>query len=204
MRVRPSLYGLLLISVVVAGAGCNLFGKSKSNATMLPGPSMPIVPKSTRSQKADAAPKIGLPPVTLADGQVQVRAVAYVNNSPIFESELREAMLFRMREAAELQEPERSRKLTEIHDAELEKLIDREVIMETATARLKNVPGKIMDELKREATKEYERRVKDIKEQMKIKSDEDFKASSISKGCRSRIFAATSNAHSSPWSSPAA
>lgn len=173
MRVRPWLCGLLLILSMCAGMGCNLFSKSPSGPS-LPAPALPVYPKA-RSQKAEAPPKVGLPPVTLADGEVRVRTVAYVNNSPIFESELREAMLFRMREAAELQEPERSRKLAEIHDAELEKLIDREVVMEAATIRLKNAPGKVMDDLKREAGKEYDRRLKDIKEQMKIKSDEELK-----------------------------
>lgn len=174
MRVRPGLCGLLIFSSACFGTGCNLFGKPKQTSPGFPSPSLPVYP-TARSQKAETPPKVGLPPITLADGEVAVRAVAYVNNSPIFESELREAMLFRLREAAELQEPERSRKLTEIHDAELEKLIEREVVMEAATIRLKNVPGKIMDELKREAAKEYEKRLKDIKDQMKIKSDEEFK-----------------------------
>jgi parvulin-like peptidyl-prolyl isomerase len=174
MRVRPTLCGLLMISSVCAGLGCSLFGKPKAAAPTMPAPVMPVIPKAARSQKAETPAKVGLPPVTLADGEVKVRAVAYVNNSPIFESELREAMLFRMREVAELQEPERSRKLSEIHDAELDKLIDRELCMDAATERLKKVPGKIMDELKREASKEYDKRVKDIKEQMKIKSDQEF------------------------------
>ena len=80
-----------------------------------------------------------------------------------------------MREVAELQEPQRSRKLNEIRAAELEKLIDREVVMEVATVRFKQLPPKTFEEIKREASKEVDHRLKDIKEQVKIKTDDEVK-----------------------------
>jgi parvulin-like peptidyl-prolyl isomerase len=174
MRVRG---WLLAISLMWASLGCHMFGSGKPDPrTARPtlAPPLPPVMSKARSQKSETA-LTGLPPVTLADGDVAVRTVAYVNNTPIFESELREMVAFRLREVMELQEPDRSRKLSEIHAAELEKLIEREVCMEAANVRLKKVGGKVMDELNREAAKECDRRIKEFKEQLKVKTDDELK-----------------------------
>jgi parvulin-like peptidyl-prolyl isomerase len=184
MRVRPWLFGLLMISTVCAGVGCRMFGAKTDSAaasrTLAP-PLQPVMAKA-RSQKSETANGASLPPVTLADGEVAVRTVAYVNNTPIFESELREMIMFRLREAADLPEPQRSQKLNEIRAAELEKLIEREVCMEAANTRMKKLPPKVMDELNREAAKECDRRIKDVKEQMKFKSDEELKQFFVQQG----------------------
>ena len=170
--------GLLLSAPVCLGLGCESLGLTREKPIGIGSPMAPPKPVALRSQNpAPPAPTtpVGLPPVTIADGEVAVRAVAYVNNTSIFESELQEAVILRMREVAELQEPERSRRLVELRAAELEKLIEREVIMETVTAKLKTLKGKFMEELARDAGKEADQRMREMKEQLKLKSDEDFK-----------------------------
>jgi parvulin-like peptidyl-prolyl isomerase len=170
---------LLLGTPVCLGLGCGSFGQEKQKPIGIGSPMLPPAPVALRSQKPDppapAEPNVGLPPVTLADGEVAVRAVAYVNNTPIFESELQEAVVLRLKDVAELQEPQRSRRLVELRTTELERLIEREVVLETATMRMKKLQPKFMDDLQREATKAADQRLKEIKDQMKIKSDEEFK-----------------------------
>src|SRR5262245_64973505 len=83
---------------------------------------------SVRSQQPGEvvpATAIKLPPTTLADGTVAVRAVAYVNNSPVYENEWRDAVNQRAREFAALEEPERSQKRKLVEQQELDKLIER-------------------------------------------------------------------------------
>src|SRR5262249_53904679 len=67
-------------------------------------------------QPAEVLPAtaVALPPTTLADGTVAVRAVAYVNHSPVYESEWRDAVNLRAREFATLDEPERTQKRKQI------------------------------------------------------------------------------------------
>lgn len=152
----------------LATAGCLSAGSP-------PGQPMPT---SARPQKPDPAVKqastVNLPPVTLADGKVAVRAVAYVNNSPIFETEWRESVMQRARDIINLPEPGRSEKLQQIQKEELERLIEREAILEEANARLKKMRPKLLDDLQKEASREYERRLKEIRTQVGIQNDDQF------------------------------
>src|SRR5262245_20735099 len=111
--MRSILRALLLIAPLCAG--CGLLGKKpKSASPVLPGQSIKLPgtdmskttapPTTARSQKADTPPVIALPPATAADGKVEVRVVAYVNNMPIFDSEVREALVMRLRELEGLSE----------------------------------------------------------------------------------------------------
>src|SRR5262245_24107053 len=88
-------------------AGCGVFGKKNKLAQpalpgkprQVPGADMSKVkPTTARSQKPDQPPVIALPPATAADGDVKVKVVAYVNNMPIFDSEVRESLVMRGRE----------------------------------------------------------------------------------------------------------
>jgi parvulin-like peptidyl-prolyl isomerase len=135
-----------------------------------------------RYQKpADVVPaSLGsLPPVTLADGNVAVRAVAYVNNAPIYENELRDAVNQAMgqhtKEYSSLDETERNAKRKEIEKQELDRLIERELILEIALAQLKKVRPKSIDELHKEAGKEFDKQMRKIKDTYKIETDEQLK-----------------------------
>src|SRR4051794_27762649 len=105
--MRSILRGLLLTVALWTGVGCNLFSKKpKSAGPVLPGQSIKLPgtdmsktappPTTARSQKPEGPPVIALPPSTAADGDVKVRVVAYVNNMPIFDSEVREGLVMRL------------------------------------------------------------------------------------------------------------
>jgi peptidyl-prolyl cis-trans isomerase SurA len=175
MGLRRNLYGLLLASPAGLGLGCWASAPARSNR---PDGTLPAsVPDSTgtRSQKPDAPVVLALPPTTLADGEVSVRAAAYVNNMPIFDSEVREALVLRMRELEGLSESEREQKLKDLRAQELEKLIEREVVLTEAYRKLSKMPGKVMEDLQREAGKEFQRRLKELKEAYKLKGDDQVK-----------------------------
>jgi hypothetical protein len=116
-----------------------------------------------------------LPPTTLADGTVAVRAIAYVNHSPVYENELRDSVNQRAREFATLDEPERTKKRKQIEEQELDRLIERELILEIALAQLKKVRPKSVEELQKEADKEFEKHLRKIKEAYSIQTDAQLK-----------------------------
>src|SRR5262245_9970347 len=97
---------LLALPIWCSQTGCGLADSKKVTQALSPPGAVPEV----RSQQSEVIPAAAtnLPPATLADGQVAVRVVAYVNKSPIFESDLRESVANRMQEVASLAEPERS------------------------------------------------------------------------------------------------
>ena len=170
------LYRRCLLALPLAlGAGCLSSGSATSQPPASNAP--PANPTLYRPQKIDdvrPAAATSLPPTTLADGKVAVRAVAYVNNSPIFETELRDAVMQHIRELSKLNEPERSEKLAALRNEELERLIEREAIMEEATTRIKKMKPKLLEELQHEATLEFEKRLRDMKAQVGSKTDEEF------------------------------
>jgi peptidyl-prolyl cis-trans isomerase SurA len=176
------LRGIVMGAVLLGGPSCQSRQKPPMFKPPLPGqtlqvpgqPVAPTPPKTTRSQKPESPPVVTLPPATLADGEVVVKVVAYVNNVPIFESELREKLIPRLRELENLSESERERKLKQLREEELEKLIEREVVLAVAFARLKQMPAKILEDLQKEATREYERRIKQMREEYKLKSEEQL------------------------------
>jgi parvulin-like peptidyl-prolyl isomerase len=180
--MRKMLYGALLIAPLCAGAGCGLFNRSKAKPALpgssikLPGTDMSKTtpPSTARSQKPEGPPVIALPPATAADGDVKVKVVAYVNNMPIFDSEVREALVLRMRDLEGLSDSQREARLKEYRAAELEKLIEREVVLDVAYKRLKAMPPRVLEDLQREASKEFDRKMKEMKEAYKLKSDEQL------------------------------
>lgn len=173
--------GCLLASPLLLGAvGCIGGPPLSSAGNLAAGPASAV----RAQQPADVVPAtaVGLPPTTLADGTVAVRAVAYVNHAPVYEAEWRDAVNQRAREFAALEEPERSRKRKQVEQQELDKLIERELILETAFAQLKKVRPKAIDDLQREAGKEFEKYMRKIKEAHNIKTDEELKTRMASEG----------------------
>ncbi|MFL5340099.1 MAG: peptidyl-prolyl cis-trans isomerase [Gemmataceae bacterium] len=174
LRTSRLFRGCLLASPLCLAVGCG---------------GVPAAPEGPpplyRPQKPDGvrqASSVLLPPTTLADGNIAVRAVAYVNNSPIFENELRDQILQHAHELSKMGEAERAEKLKSLQKEELERLIEREAIMEEATARLKKMRPKLLEELQREADKEYEKRVRDMKTQLGAQTDEQFRDMLTSQG----------------------
>jgi peptidyl-prolyl cis-trans isomerase SurA len=80
-----------------------------------------------------------------------------------------------MGEVAELVEPQRSEKLHALEKAELDKLIEREVIYEEAYARIKKLKPSALDDLKKEAKKDFDKRMREMKKIYKLQTDEQVK-----------------------------
>jgi len=173
-------------TVILALLGLSLLGcVGGPQLTSLNGNVNGLIPSTIRPQKPDdtiPGASISLPPTTLADGTIAVRAVAYVNNAPIFENEWREAVNQHASELANLPESQRAEKAKLIETAELERLIDRELVIEHATAFLKKAKSKGMDELQKEAGKEFDRRMRDIKSQFKLENEDQVKSMFASQG----------------------
>jgi hypothetical protein len=106
------------------------------------------------------------------------RIRARVNNEIILDEEVRNAIYQELRAAEELPDPERSRRKIELFKQALDTIIDREVVLQEATARLKGNPAgaKALERLQAEASKEFDRQVlRQVKEKFKITNDEELK-----------------------------
>jgi parvulin-like peptidyl-prolyl isomerase len=139
-------------------------------------PQVPVTSTTaTRGQKSDVQPVAGTTAVN--NGQVAVRLRATVNQIPILDDEVREAMAQYVGELLQTPEALRPQKQQQIFDRELQRLIERELVLEEAERRIK-MSGKpqIMEELRKEAGKEADKQLKEIKERVKAKSDDEFKA----------------------------
>lgn len=115
------------------------------------------------------------------DGQITVRIRAHVNGVPILEEEVREATYQYMAEILALQEPQRSAHQKELFDRELQRIIEREVVLADAIPFLKRRSPKYLDRLKEAAGKEFDKYIRSLKAAAKkagakIETDEDLKA----------------------------
>jgi peptidyl-prolyl cis-trans isomerase SurA len=137
-----------------------------------PTPPPPPSPVVARSQAPEGGSSLGPPP---PDGQLAVRIIARVDDLPILEQELREAAFPRMAELLRLPEPERSQRQKQVRQQELMRLVERELIVRELV-KLKKTRPALIAQLEREAAKEYERRLKEIKQANGIASDEQLKA----------------------------
>jgi peptidyl-prolyl cis-trans isomerase SurA len=119
------------------------------------------------------------PPVQPVAYSVAAQVTAVVNDEAILFEELQAVARDPIRYCESLPEPDRSKRRKEVLDQALNSLIDREVVMQDALARFKNVPGgeKNYEKIKEVAEHEFDKNyVQPIKKQFHIKSDEDFKA----------------------------
>jgi len=170
--------------------GANLSGSgNQTNATTTSGGNGPgstqVTPVgATRSQQPEQPAVLTLPPAKAGDGEVKVRVIAYVNNLPIFDSELREAVIPHLRELQNLPDAEAEKKFKEIQAQQMENLVDRELVVSKVTKILsnKNAPPKAMDELKREASRQYDQRIKEIKKEYKLVSEEQVRQFFVKSG----------------------
>ena len=88
---------------------------------------------------------------------------------------MREAIYPSLLATQSLPEPERSAKRKEIFERALQQLIDQEVILQDCVARLKDRPI-VLEKFKEAADKEFDKKIKTLKERSNIKTDEEFKA----------------------------
>lgn len=109
---------------------------------------------------------------TFPDARVLVKPLARVNNRPILENEVREAT---SQELLRYQEPERSRRYQEIRLTELQKLIERELLLADMEEKIVKAKKGLMDSLKAEANEEFEKRIQDYRKRLPTMSDDEFK-----------------------------
>ncbi|MFO0808240.1 MAG: peptidyl-prolyl cis-trans isomerase [Gemmataceae bacterium] len=120
---------------------------------------------------------------TAATPQVAAKIRASVNGIPILDEELREAMTPYLGELMGVPEDQREAIFKKIAQRELDRLIERELILEEAYGKLKamNNPKQI-EKLNASATEEADKRIRDIRKQLKLASDEDLKAAMQAQG----------------------
>lgn len=116
-------------------------------------------------------------------GQVAVRLRASVNGIPILDDEVREAMAQNIGELLKAPPELLPQLQQQLYDRELNRLIERELILEEAMRRIESSGKKqILKQLQKAASEEADRRLRDIKAAVKAKSDDDFKAMLQSQG----------------------
>jgi peptidyl-prolyl cis-trans isomerase SurA len=141
-----------------------------------PGPPLPVssaapaMPTLARSQKPDTeSPR---PPV---NGQLAVKIVARVDGTPILEKELREATYTHLGELIRLPEPERTRRRQQIELEELQRLIERELVMRELD-NLRKHREWVVKQLEQDANKEFDKRLKELKVANGFTTDEELKS----------------------------
>jgi peptidyl-prolyl cis-trans isomerase SurA len=107
----------------------------------------------------------------------EVRALirATVNGVPILDHEVRLPIMPQLYAATALPEPERSTRRSEMLKQELDALIDRELIYQDFSARVKDKP-QIMEKLKEAAQKDFEKKMREERKRLGVKDDDEFKA----------------------------
>jgi parvulin-like peptidyl-prolyl isomerase len=112
---------------------------------------------------------------TPSDAQATVRVRANVNGMPVLDEEVREACYPFLAETMSLAEPERTVRQGEIFQRELQRIIEREIILQDAMSILTKRP-KALEKFKEAANKEFEKQMRSMKARYHIKTDEEFKA----------------------------
>lgn len=133
------------------------------------GPALPPAPTANPNPTA-------APPAPKHEGDTQVRIVASIGNTPIYEGEVREAVYQRLGELMRLPESQRAAREKAMFKEELHKLIDRELVIDELTATLREHKQQAaLAKLHEAAGKEAELRLKEFKKDRGIPSDEVFK-----------------------------
>src|SRR5262249_41742027 len=114
---------------------------------------------------------------------VALRIRASVNGMPITEEELREALAQHLGEILAVPESMRGEAQRQMSVRELDRLVERELILQDAMERLKALKRpKLIEELQREASKEADKRMLDVKKAIKTQTDAEFKAALQNQG----------------------
>ncbi len=158
----------------VAAAGSGPAGQARSQKPESENNVTPVSLLSTPPER---------PAELAALGRSAARIQASVNNEAILDEEVRTTTMQEMRLVEQLPEPERSRKRAEVWKHGLDQLIEREVVIQDAVARLterKNL--KALDKLREAAGKEFEKHLDKMRSTIGIKNEEDFKTFLNSQG----------------------
>jgi peptidyl-prolyl cis-trans isomerase SurA len=143
--------------------------------------SVQSTPESKTGIATVAASDPPAPP--MIEGDTQVRIVASIGNTPIYESEIREAVYQRLVETIRLTEAEKAVKEKAMYREELRNIIEREMVIDDLTATLTaRKQTAALGKLKEAASKEADNMVKMFKKERGLTSDEEFKSVLRSQG----------------------
>lgn len=147
---------------------------------------------TARSQKPEVEPAKYAPAKSLLDqppervaeanaGRIaSIRAV--VNNVAILDEEVRDACYPFLLELTKLSPEERAARQVEIFRRELDRLIDRELVLQDMQIKLNKIGGKYYERLKEAAGKEFDKKVRVMKQRTGAKSDDELKDMMRSQG----------------------
>jgi peptidyl-prolyl cis-trans isomerase SurA len=156
--------------------------KPQAKAVLADAPNLlpPVEVQSTTTTRSQAPDVVA---ASSSSGAIAVRMRATVNGIPIMEDELREALAPYLGELMQVPESQRAAALQKLNERELNRLIERELVLEEAMAKIKglNRPT-VMEELKKEAAKDADKRVREVKTALKMQSDDEFKLVLASQG----------------------
>ena len=135
-------------------------------------PDVVVPPAANVQPAAGSAPAAGEP---LA-GDAQVRIVASIGKTPIYESEVREAVYNRLSEYNRLPDAQRQAKEKELFREELRRIIERELVLDEMFARLTAMKQTaLLARVRDGANKEAEFRIKEIRKEIGVPSDDVFR-----------------------------
>lgn len=149
------------------------------------------VPSLARSQKPEAdglktpetPPLPTAPPADLVTGTPAARVGATVNNEAILNEEVLAAAFQELMNARDLPEPERSQRRAEIWNQSLGQLIDREVVLQDAFAKLRKASKTQVEKLTAEASEEFDKTVlRGWMKKTNVKSEDEFREMLKSQG----------------------
>jgi hypothetical protein len=109
-------------------------------------------------------------------GDAQVRIVATIGTTPIYEREVREAVYQRLPEIINLTAADRKAKEKEMFNEELRRIIERELILDELFAVLtQKKQTNALSQLKDGAAKDAEQRIRDIQKRAKIPTEDELR-----------------------------
>lgn len=109
-------------------------------------------------------------------GDAQVRIVATIGTTPIYEREVREAVYQRLPEIINLTAADRKAKEKEMFNEELRRIIERELILDELFAVLtQKKQTNALNQLKDGAAKDAEQRIRDIQKRAKIPTEDELR-----------------------------
>jgi parvulin-like peptidyl-prolyl isomerase len=118
----------------------------------------------------------------VSGGRVMVQIRAHVNGVAIMDEEIRNACYPALIPTLSLPEPDRSIQQNEIFRRELQQIIDREVLLQDAFAKLSKSGTQYLDKLKAAAAKEFDKVLRSLKTRANCKTDEELKVFLRSQG----------------------
>ncbi len=157
--------------------------RSQSPATIVPPPDitnpqpLPAVTIPPVQNSPLITPTTGPGPVSpVAQGEYQVRIVATIGTSPIYEREVREAVYQRLPEFVNLSPSQRRAKEQSLFKEELRRIVERELILDELFALLSNKKqANALSNLRETAQKDAEARLRDVQRRAGLKTDDDMK-----------------------------